>query len=89
MVPRPKGLTAGQPDDLRRFARQVMGQLEMRRTVFAREALIREQDAAFRAREALRDTQAAIAAADGDLDAILDALVVGAMMWPRRPMAGC
>ena len=78
-VSRPEGLTATQADALRRFARQVMGQLELRRAMAARESLLLEQQAAFVAREPLRDTQAAVAAAGGDQDVIFDALVAGAM----------
>ena len=78
-VPRPEGLTADQADDLRRLARQVMSQLELRRAMRGQDVHIRERDDAYQAREALRDTQASIAAVDGDLDTILDALVAGAM----------
>ena len=78
-VSRPAGLTETQADALRRFARLVMDHLELRRAMTSRETLLREQESAFVAREALRDTQAAIAAAGGDQDIILQALVAGAM----------
>lgn len=78
-VPRPDGLTEAQSTDLRILADQVMGQLELRRAVNARDDLRATEGQAFRAREALRDAQMAIVAAGDDLDAVLSAVVAGAM----------
>ncbi|WP_156311723.1 GAF domain-containing protein [Methylobacterium platani] len=77
--PRPEGLTPAQQDALRRAARQVMTQLDMRRAIQQRDALRVDETGAFRAREALRDTQAALAIVDGDLPAALRHVVTGAM----------
>lgn len=78
-VPRPEGLTETQASDLRTLAGQVMSQLELRRAVTARDVLRASEAQAFRAREALRDAQMAIVAAGDDLDAVLNAVVAGAM----------
>lgn len=78
-VPRPEGLSDVQADALRRFARQVMNQLELRQAMKARELLHHEQAAAFRAREAVRDTQVAVVAGGGHLDSVLAAVVRGAL----------
>ena len=77
--PHPEGLTVPQRNGLRLLARQVMSQLELRRAVEARDVLRVNEAQAYRAREALRDTQMAISAAEGDLQAILTAVIDGAM----------
>ncbi|MCJ2069354.1 GAF domain-containing protein [Methylobacterium sp. J-030] len=64
-APRPAGLTPVQAESLRALARQVMAQMDLRRTAIEREAHVR--------------TLEAVADAAGDLDAILGALVAGAM----------
>lgn len=63
--PRPEGLSPDQTASLRALARQVMIQLELRRGA--------------RTHEAVLDAQRAVQEADGDLDAILDAVVAGAL----------
>ena len=85
-VPRPTGLTAIQADGLRRLARQVMAQLELRRAVGARDAALegeRREQARTRADaarlEALIATQRVAATASSDLDAIFQAVVDGAL----------
>ena len=78
-APRPEGLTEAQAGDLRALSRQVMTQLEMRRVIAARDDMRAAEVQAYRGRDALRDTQAAIALADGDRDAMLDAVVEGAL----------
>lgn len=77
--PRPQGLTPEQIDDLEALARQVVSQIELRRTLTAQTGLLAEQAAGLRERDALAGVQAAIGAARGDPDTILDALVAGAM----------
>ncbi|GBU19410.1 MULTISPECIES: GAF domain-containing protein [Methylobacterium] len=77
--PRPDGLSETQTEDLVLLARQVMAQLALRRAVLARDFLQMEELRAFTVREALRDTQTALADADGDLDGVLRAVVDGAM----------
>ncbi|KMO10592.1 hypothetical protein SQ03_29845 [Methylobacterium platani JCM 14648] len=77
--PRLEGLTPAQQDALRRAARQVMTLLDMRRAIQQRDALRVGETGAFRAREALRDTQAALAIVDGDLPAALRHVVAGAI----------
>ncbi|KAB1073083.1 PAS domain S-box protein [Methylobacterium planeticum] len=77
--PRPGGLTEEQAADLRALARQVMSQLDLKRALAGRDALLAEQAAIQRSRDTLHRTQAAIAEAGGDLDAILRILVAGAM----------
>ncbi len=77
--PRPAGLTAAQADTLRRLARQVMSQLELRAALGRRDALLWEQGTILRARDAMTRTQSEIAAGGGDLDVILDKVVAGAM----------
>ncbi|WP_313901521.1 PAS domain S-box protein [Methylobacterium sp. J-076] len=78
-APRPDGLTPAQAGDLKALARQVMSQLDLRRSVATRDALLADQAAIHQAREVLHRTQAAISEAGGDLDTILDILIVGAM----------
>lgn len=77
--PRPEGLSASQQNGLRLLARQVLSQLELRRAVEARDVLRVNEAQAYRAREALRDTQMAISVAEGDLQAILASVIDGAM----------
>ena len=77
--PRPNGLSASQQNGLRLLARQVLSQLELRRAVEARDVLRVNEGQAYRTREALRDTQLAISAAEGDLQTILTAVIDGAM----------
>ncbi len=74
-VPRPDGLTQVQLDVLRTVSAQVISQFELRRSLAQRDALLAEQQASLRERDALALVQAAIAAAEGDLDTILAALV--------------
>ena len=76
---RPHGLTEAQANGLRALARQVMSQLDLRRTLANRDALLAAQQMEIRARDALQVTQAAIIEAEGDIETILDALVKGAM----------
>ncbi|WP_267428155.1 GAF domain-containing protein [Methylobacterium sp. GC_Met_2] len=78
-APRPAGLTEAQQNGLRLLAEQVMSQMELRRAVTARDILRVDEAQAFRAREAFRDTQAAIVAAGDDLATVLRAVVDGAM----------
>lgn len=78
-APRPEGLTAIQASALLKLARQVMNLMEMRRAVALRDAGLDLQRAAILRHQALIETQAAISSAEGDLDAILEALVAGAM----------
>ncbi|OSR67158.1 Blue-light-activated histidine kinase [Pseudomonas syringae pv. actinidiae] len=78
-VTRPEGLTETQADILKALARQVVTQLELRRAVVTRDAARAEEQRAYQVREALRDAQAAIASAGGDLDTVLQAVVAGAM----------
>lgn len=77
--PRPAGLTDAQRSGLYLLAEQVMAQLELRRAVHARDALLIEQQGAQQAREALAQTQVATAAAGGALAPILNAVLKGAM----------
>lgn len=78
-TPRPAGLTRPQAEGLQALARQVITQLELRRTVQRRDAVVEEQRRDLRARDVLRQTQTAIGVTDGDLETILDAVVAGAM----------
>lgn len=77
--PRPNGLTAVQADALRRFARQVMRQLELRQAVRLRDDLLAERGLLERERAVLGTTQAGIVEAGGRQDAVLDAVLAGAM----------
>lgn len=70
--PRPEGLSEREARSLRALAGQVMTQLELRRSHAA-------QKRALDQREVLIRTQAAVAAAHGDLDLILHALVEGVL----------
>ncbi|MER2249739.1 PAS domain S-box protein [Methylorubrum podarium] len=78
-LPRPDGLTEGQADALRRFARQVMRQVEMRQAVRLRDDLLTERGLLERQRAVLGTTQAGIARAGGRQDAVLEAVLAGAM----------
>ncbi|MCJ2133074.1 PAS domain S-box protein [Methylobacterium sp. J-026] len=79
LVPRPEGLTAEQAANLRALARQVMSQLELKRALAGRDALLADQDGMQRARDALHRVQGAISEAEGDLGVILNTIVAGAM----------
>ncbi len=78
-VPRPDGLTPAQLEMLQTLAVQVISQFELRRSLAQRDALLAEQQATLRERDALVRAQAAIAVADGNLDAILPAVVAHAL----------
>lgn len=80
-APRPNGLTPRQLKTLQALATQVLSQFELRRTLVVQQAVIRE-------RETLAQVQAAIVAAEGDLDTILAALVAGAMQAVPAAEAG-
>jgi PAS domain S-box-containing protein len=77
--PRPEGLTSGQTEGLERLAEQVVDQLDLRRALVERERLLAEQRAAAQERQAYTRTHDAIAASAGDLDAILGAVIDGAL----------
>lgn len=77
--PRPQGLSGAQKHNLRLLADQVLTLLEMRQAVTARDVLRAAETRAYRAREALRDTQVAVATAEGDPDQVMGAAVEGAM----------
>jgi len=70
--PRPEGLSAARRDALRALARQVVTQLELRRSAA-------ENLKSAEARQAVIATQRAVALARGDLDAILGVVVAGAL----------
>ncbi|KMO16002.1 GAF domain-containing protein [Methylobacterium platani] len=76
---RPAGLTEAQAENLKALARQVVTQLELRRAVMTRDQARGEEQRAYQVREALRDAQARIAATGDDLDAVLQAVVAGAI----------
>ncbi|SDM54222.1 GAF domain-containing protein [Methylobacterium phyllostachyos] len=78
-VPRPGGLTLAQVEDLEALARQVMDQLVLRRAIAERDTAIAEQRRFLAQRATLIETQGAVAAAEGDLDAVLSTLVSGAL----------
>lgn len=69
---RPAGLTQRQAESLRALAGQVMAQLELRRALADQRRLLGQSEELIRA-------QAAMSGAKGDIEAILDALVTGAM----------
>ena len=77
---RPGGFTGAQTDNLKALARQVVTQLELRRAVATRDQARGEEQRAYQVREALRDAQARIAGVGDDLDALLQAVVAGAML---------
>ena len=79
VVPRPKGLTEDQAESLRALAGQVMAQLELRRSLAERDAMLDQQRATVVQHEALLATQAGVAAAGGRLDDVLAAVVDGAL----------
>ena len=85
---RPGGLGEGETEDLRALARQVMAQLELRRALAERDRVIAERDRAQAQREAVAAVLAAIAESGGDLPAILDTLVAGAMRAVPRAEGG-
>ena len=85
-VRRPDGLTPQQRDALEALARQVMAQLELRRTVAERDYALVERgrsQAALRSdaerHQAMIAMQHAIGAAGDDLDTVLGAVVQGAL----------
>ena len=77
-TPRPGGLTPAQLNGLRALAAQVINQFELRRSLAQRDALLAEQQATIRERDALARVQADIAAG-GNLHTILAALVANVM----------
>ncbi|MCJ2014752.1 ATP-binding protein [Methylobacterium sp. J-076] len=79
LVPRPEGLDPRQATALRALAGQVMSQLELRRGAADRERILAGQSALIAQQNALISAQAAVTRADGNRDAILDALVGGVM----------
>jgi len=80
-VPRPGGLVPEQVEDLEALARQVMDQLLLRRS-------LSDRDRALRQGEAVAVTLAGVAAAGGDLDASLRAVLAGAMRAVPAAEAG-
>ncbi|WP_342154648.1 GAF domain-containing protein [Methylorubrum sp. SB2] len=86
--PRPAGLTPDQSSGLQALARQVISQLELRRAVGRRDALLTEQRADIDARDVLRQTQAAVAVAGNTFDVMLEAVVAGAMRAVPAAEAG-
>jgi GAF domain-containing protein len=70
--PRPGGLTQSQSEDLRRLARLVVQQLEMRRSVHDRDTRLAEL-------EALSETRRQVVKVDGDPDAIMALIVRGVL----------
>ena len=76
---RPFGLTERQGHALRRLAAQVIAQMELRRADAERERILAEQQATVAQHEALIATQAAVSVAGGELDAVLAAVVAGAL----------
>ena len=79
VAPRPQGLTEDQAESLRALAGQVMAQLELRRSLGERDAMLERQRATVVQHEALLATQAGVAAAGGRLDDILAAVLDGAL----------
>ena len=88
LAPRPRGLDPAQADALRRLGRQVMGLLEYRLALRQREILLTERQEAGRRPALLAETQRAVAAAGGDFDGMLAALVSGAMRAVPRAEGG-
>lgn len=80
-APRPGGLSAGQVEDLEALARQVMGQLLLRRS-------LSDRARAGRQGEAVAVTLAGVAAAGGDLAASFQAVLLGAMRAVPAAEAG-
>ena len=78
-VARPGGLTPTQVEDLEALARQVMDQLVLRRALAERDEAMADQRRFLAQRATLIETQGAVAAAEGDLDAVLSTLVEGAL----------
>nr|WP_276081821.1 ATP-binding protein [Methylobacterium sp. GC_Met_2] len=77
--PRLGGLSVEQAECLKALAGQVMSQMELRRAAGERERILAGQEILIGQQNALIATQAVVARAAGDRDAILDALVSGAM----------
>ena len=86
--PRPAGLTSTQLEVLQALAAQVITQFELRRSLARQAELLSEQEATIRIREALARVQTAIFRAEGDLDAVLHALVDGALQAVPAAEAG-
>ncbi|WP_342108105.1 PAS domain S-box protein [Methylobacterium sp. SI9] len=87
-APRPEGLTPEQSAALRKLAGQVMAQLELRRALRSRDAAIDKQRLTILRHGALAEAQAAVSLAGGDLDAILDAVLAGAIKAVPRAEGG-
>ena len=79
LAPRPEGLTDRQAVALRALAGQVMSQMDLRRSASERERILSGQASLIAQQNALIATQTAVTRAAGRRDAILDALVAGAM----------
>ena len=77
--PRPTALTNVQADGLRRLARQVVSLMELRKAVKQREAALSRQHVFLQQHRALLEAQQAVGDAHGDLEAVFEALAVGAM----------
>ncbi len=86
-VPRPEGLTSEQATALEALARQVMDLMELRRAMAERDRASELQREVLWQQEVLIDTQRTVATT-GDLDAILDAVVGGAMRAIPRADGG-
>lgn len=85
-APRPEGLSSGQASGLEALARQVMAQLELRRVLDQRDAALADRAIAeeasrtdARRHQAMIALQTKVGMAAGDFDAVLNALVRGAM----------
>ena len=76
---RPEGLTGPQAESLKALARQVVTLLDLRRAVSTRDIARAEEQRAYEIRVALRVVQTRIASVGDDLDAVLQAVVTGAM----------
>ncbi|MEG9500311.1 MAG: PAS domain S-box protein [Methylorubrum extorquens] len=76
---RPDGLTERQRTGLRRLAGQVMGQIELRRAIGERDAVLAEQRSTIVQHRALVVAQAGVTNSGGAFDDILHAIVDGAM----------
>ncbi|GJD32592.1 hypothetical protein PMNALOAF_3869 [Methylobacterium adhaesivum] len=77
--PRPDGLTTDQAESLRALARQVMAQLELRRSLAERDGMIAIQRATVAQHEALLAAQAAVVGSGGRHADVLDAVVGGVL----------
>ncbi|MBB3900580.1 PAS domain S-box protein [Methylobacterium brachythecii] len=89
--PRPVGLTPRQASSLERLARQVMGQMELRRIVIERDAAARQaREAAIRHRQIL-DSAVDYAIMTTDLDGRVTSWSAGAervLGWPEAEILG-